>query len=224
MVSPFLKVFGKSPFRPLLQHIETCYLCTKELIPFFEALEAKEWDKAQQIQTKITQLEHQADDYKRDLRLNLPKSLFLPVARSDILELVSHQDHIANTAKDIAGLAVGRKMSLPSEVKVTYNKFLQLCIDAVKQAYKSIRELNDLYDSGFSGKEAYIIEEMIKRLHDIEHDTDTMQIQLRQTIFEIEQNLPPINAIFLYKVIQTTGKLADHAQKVGDRLQICIAR
>ncbi|OGT32208.1 MAG: TIGR00153 family protein [Gammaproteobacteria bacterium RIFCSPHIGHO2_12_FULL_35_23] len=224
MTSPFLKLFGKSPFRPLCDHIETCYYSAKELILFFDAALINNWEEADKIQHKITDLEHKADEYKKNLRLNLPKDIFLPVARGDLLELVSHQDHIANTAKDIAGLVLGRKMILPDLIKDAYLHFLHRCIDAAKQAFEAVRELNDLYESGFSGKEAEIVEEMIEELHVIEHDTDEMQIKLRRSLFEIEQTLPPVNVMFLYSVISMTGTLADHSQKTGDRLQICIAR
>jgi predicted phosphate transport protein (TIGR00153 family) len=224
MVSPFLKLFGKSPFRPLFQHMETAFHCTEQLPEFFAATLHGEWEKASIVQSKINELEEKADDYKRDLRLNLPKDMFLPVARTDLLELISQQDFLANETKHIAGLVVARKMLIPECIRHEYLAFLQRCIDAANQAYKAIRELNDLYAAGFAGREAEIMEEMIEQLHHIEHDTDEMQINLRASMFRHETEWAPVEAIFLYKVVEWTGRLADNAQKIGDRLQICIAR
>lgn len=224
MASTFLKLFGKSPFQPLFDHMATVYQCAKRLPDFFVAIEQGDWDKALKQQLTINELEHQADVYKRDFRLNLPRDLFLPVARRDLLDLISHQDHIANAAEDVAGLVVGRKMQLPEPLVEPFNLFVSRCTDAAKQAFKAIRELKDLYDAGFSGKETGIINEMIDTLYTIEHDTDEMQINLRQEVFKLESTLPPVEVIFLYEVIKLTGQLADHAQKIGDRLQICIAR
>lgn len=217
-------MFGKSPFRPLFQHMETAFLCTKQLPLFFAATLAQDWSLAEQIQVKINELEELADEIKRDLRLNLPKDLFLPVARTDLLELISKQDFLANETKHIAGLITARKMILPVSIRQDYLAFLQRCIDAAEQAYAAIRELNDLYAAGFCGKEADIMAEMIEQLHHIEHDTDNMQIKLRAAMFEQEAVLAPVEAIFWYKIIEWTGRLADNAQKIGDRLQICIAR
>ncbi len=224
MTSALLKLFGKSPFQPLFDHMSTVYKCAKTLPEFFLATEANDWEKAQSLQAEINKLEHQADTYKRDFRLNLPRDLFLPVARRDLLDLISHQDHIANTAEDVAGLVLGRKMHLPEPLVEPFNLFVNRCVDAAKQAFKAIRELKDLYDAGFSGKETEIINEMIDTLYTIEHDTDKMQIGLRRTVFSLEQELPAVQVIFLYEIIKLTGQLADHAQKIGDRLQICIAR
>ena len=71
---------------------------------------AEEWETAYDIQQKIIKFEHEADAIKRSIRLSLPKSLFLPVPRTDLLQIVTVQDKVANRAKDIAGLVVGRKM------------------------------------------------------------------------------------------------------------------
>jgi len=224
MTSPFLKLFGKSPFLPLRAHVETAYLCTSKLKDFFLATQKNDWDAAEIAQRAIKDLENRADELKRDFRLNLPKNLFLPVARTDLLELISFQDHLANTAKDIAGLVLGRKMLIPDTMFDPFLTLLDRSIDAAKQAYKAVRELHELYEGGFGGKELSIIEEMITRLHEIEHDTDEQQAELRLMLFQQEGELPPVNVMFLYKILEWTGQLADHAQKIGDRLQICIAR
>lgn len=224
MASPFLKLFGKSPFRPLLEHMGAAFHCVEQLPEFFAATLENDWQKASEIQLKINELEEKADDIKRSLRLNLPKDLFMPVARTDLLELISQQDLLANETKHIAGLIFTRKMTLPETIRTTYLIFLQRCIDAAQQAYKANRELSDLYAAGFCGKEAEIMEEMIEQLHHIEHDTDEMQIKLRAEIFQHETEYAPVEVIFLYKIIEWTGRLATTAQKIGDRLQICIAR
>ena len=106
-------LFGSSPVRPLQQHMECVQECVIELIPFFEAALKEDWAEAKQQQKKISRLERQADKLKRNLRLHMPKSLFMPVSRRDLLEVLRMQDNIANKAKDVAGLITGRKMTFP---------------------------------------------------------------------------------------------------------------
>jgi predicted phosphate transport protein (TIGR00153 family) len=79
-------------------------------------------------------------------------------------------------------------------------------------------------ETGFSGNEVKLVEGMITKLSKIERDTDEQQIHLRQILFGIEEKLPPVNVIFLYKIIEWTGDIADRAQDIGDRLQILLAR
>jgi predicted phosphate transport protein (TIGR00153 family) len=225
LLTPFLKeMFGQSPIRPLQAHMEKVHACTQTLLPFFIAVLAGDWGTAKQQHKLITDLEEEADNIKKDLRLHLPQNLFLPVPRSDLLEMLTLQDRIANKAKDIAGLVIGRKMIFPPDISSSYLSFLRRCLDAEQQAQKAIGELDELLETGFGGAEAKLVEEMIVELDRIEHATDELQIDIRTAIFHLEKDLPPVDVIFLYKIIEWTGDLADHAHAVGGQLQLLLAR
>jgi predicted phosphate transport protein (TIGR00153 family) len=114
--SHIFSMFGKSPVSPMQKHMAEVQACANELIPFFEAALANDWEKAAVLQKDIARLEGDADDLKRELRLNLPSGLMMAMSRRDLLETLTTQDKIANKAKDIAGLMLGRQMSFPAEV------------------------------------------------------------------------------------------------------------
>lgn len=221
---PLFSVFGRSPIRPLQKHMLAVLSCVEKLLPFLEAVKLQDWQLAEERQIEIARLENDADTLKSDLRSHLPKSLFLPVARTDLLELLSMQDRVANRAKDIAGLMLGRQMSLPKNITDDFFAFAERCVDAARQAQKAINELDELFETGFSGNEVSVIEDMIQKLSNIEYDTDTMQIALRKQLFAIEKDLPAVDVMFLYQIIEWMGDLADRAQNVGDRLEILLAR
>lgn len=222
--TPFLNMFGRSPIRPLESHMAKVHECVKELSAFFDAVLVQDWKKAEAVQKKIAQLENEADDIKRELRSHLPNSLFMSVSRSDLLELLHVQDRLANKAKDIAGTVLGRKMVLPDAITGKFKEFLDRSIEASHQADTAIHELDELLETGFSGNEVKLVEGMIAKLSRIEHMTDEQQIVLRKIMFDLESELPPINVMFLYKIIEWTGELADQAREVGDRLQILVAK
>lgn len=223
MVAKIFNLFGRSPIRPLQEHMAVVHKCVAKLQPFFAAVIEQNWQVAGEIQQQIADLEGEADEIKRDLRLHLPKGLFMAVSRLDTLELLSRQDQLANLAEDISGLVFGRKMQLPEIIQQDYLAFLQRCVDASYQAHKAIKELDKLFEVGFSGEEVHIVEEMIEILYKIEGDTDEIQIKIRRALFENEDSLAPIHAIFLYKIIEWTGDLANRAQHVGDSLQMLLA-
>lgn len=218
------RIFGASPVRPLQQHFDKAAKCAHKLPKFIRATFREDWPKAEAAREKIILLEHAADDLKRDLRLNLPKSLLMPVSRSDVLEMLSRQDRVANKAKDISGLIIGRRMVLPGTIQTDYLAFLERNLDAVTQARKSVHELDQLFESGFRGAEVDLLMEMTDELSRLEDQSDDLQIHLRRSLFSIEKDLPPIDAMFLYKVIDWTGDLGDIAQRVGSRLHMMIAR
>ena len=222
--SYFSRIFGNSPVSPLQKHIEKVVLCVEQLIPYFDAVMKNDWGKAEKIQNNLAELENDADEIKNLLRMQLPSSLFMPMDRRDVLDVLQLQDKIANKAKDIAGLVLGRKMSLPESICNTYIEFLNRCIDATRQTQNAINELDELVAAGFRGNEVTRVKKMIEELHVIEDETDKIQIKLRAELYKIEKDLPPVDVMFIYKIIEWTGDLADNAQSTGNRLQLMLAK
>lgn len=218
------RVFGQSPVRPLQQHFDKAAGCALELPNFIQATYDGDWDEARAVRERIVNLEHAADDLKRDLRLNLPRSMFMPVARTDVLEMLSVQDRIANKTRDISGLMLGRKMVMPERVQDLYLRFVHRCLEAVGQAQKTVNELDELFDSAFRGREIDLVMDMIRELDRIENDSDQLQVELRSALLDLEKDIRSIDVMFLYKVIDWTGDLGDLAQRVGSRLHLMIAR
>jgi predicted phosphate transport protein (TIGR00153 family) len=222
--SYIFSMFGSSPIRPMQQHMAEVQACANELIPFFEAALAGDWDKAGEVQKRIAKQEGAADELKRELRLSLPSGLMMAMSRRDLLETLTMQDRIANKAKDIAGLMLGRKMSFPDQIAPLMLDFVKRCVDASAQAQTAINELDELVETGFRGREVELVESMITRLDEIEGDTDKMQVAVRGKLFEMEKDLPPVDVMFIYRIIEWSGDLADLAQRVGSRLEIMLAR
>lgn len=208
---------------PLEKHVNLAYHAAHELGAFFTAVIDEDWEKAEKSRDEITRYEHEADDLKKEIRLHLPKSLFMPVPREDLLQLLIVQDRMANRAKDVSGLVLGRKLKMPPEIADEFMEFVERNIDAAKQARKSVRELDELFTSGFRGAEAALVESLLEELDRIETDTDERQAALRRSLFAVEKDLHPIDAIFLYQVIEMTGEVADMAERVGRRLELLLS-
>ncbi len=223
MANMLANIFGSSPVQPLEKHIDISYQCARQLRPFFAAAVNGDWDTAASVRSEIEALEHEADNLKKEIRLHLPKSLFMPVPRQDLLELLLVQDKIANRTKDVSGLVIGRKMQIPPAIANAFLDFVDRNIDAAKQARKSVRELDELFTAGFRGAEVDLVEKLIEELDRIETDTDDKQAALRAALFEIEKSLDPVDAVFMYQVIELTGEIADMAERVGRRLELLLS-
>ncbi len=221
---PIAGLFGKSPVRPLQEHMYVVYKGVKHLISLTEGMNQQNPEQIQQAHQAIIDSEHQADDMKRELRHNLPRGFFMPVDRRDLLDVLWMQDQIINQAKDIAGLVVGRKMQLPESMRELFQQYVERCVAAVKQALNVINELDELIETGFRGLEVEHVEEMLKALSVIEHETDEAQVQLRNILFTLEDSMRATDVMFTYRLIEWTGNLADDAQRVGSRLQLMLAR
>jgi hypothetical protein len=217
------KIFGASPVAPIQDHMETCYKAAREVVVLFEHVIAGDWDKVEASREAIVAYEQEADEFKKQIRGQMPKNLFMPVPREDLLNLLWAQDQIANTARDISGLVFGRKMQIPESIRDDFMSYVSRNAAAAKKARKSIRELDELYTTGFRGAEAAFVEALVEELDQIENDTDEMQAKVRTRLFAIEDELPPVHVMFLYQVIVLIGQIGDMAERIGRRLELLLS-
>ena len=223
-LSPFANIFGTSPFTALQKHMRVAVDCADHVPALFEALCDGDQEQVESVQKLIFEKEEAADKLKNELRAHLPKSMFMPVDRRDLLEILVMQDSIADTAQDIAGILVERPMEVPKEMKEPLSKLVTRCVDACHQSLKIIENLDELLETGFGGNERGAVLEMINQLNSIEDDTDKLGMQLARTLFQHENDMKPVSVIFWYQIIEWIGDLADYSEKVGDRLRLLIAR
>ena len=119
---------------------------------------------------------------------------------------------------------MGRNLQVPSAIAEQFLEFVDRNVDAAKQARKSVRELDELFTAGFRGAEVELVQGLIEELDRIETDTDDKQALLRSALFEIEASLNPVDAIFMYQIIEQTGEIADMAERVGRRLELLLSQ
>ncbi len=222
--NPLAALFKRSPFKAMQEHMRCAVECARLVDPLFQALIAGNQDEVEAIKEKIYEAEDQADHIKNRLRAHLPRSLFMPVNRRDLLEVLQMQDSIADTAQDIAWLLVERPMKVPEPLQKPLMTLTHRCVDACEQSAKVIEELDELLEMGFRGREATQVEAMVDELGRIEDEADELELQLTRILFQHEDEISPVSVMMWYRLIEWTGDLADYAEKVGNRLRLLIAR
>jgi predicted phosphate transport protein (TIGR00153 family) len=220
----FSKLFAQSPFTALQQHMRVVVDCARDVQPLIEALVEGNQDLVLEIKDRIFEKEAEADQLKHELRQNLPKSIFMPVDRRDLLEVLLLQDTIANTAQDIAGLLIERKMTIPEFLRDPLIELTARCIETVEHSARVIEELDELLAIGFRGREVDRVDAMLKELNTIEDETDELGIALARALFDHEDEMKPVSVMMWYQIIEWVGDLADYAEKVGDNLRLLIAK
>lgn len=221
--NPFGNLFRKSPFPALQEHMRAVLECAREVVPLFEATTAGDEQKLQQVHDRINATEAKADSIKNSIRQAMPKSLFMPVDRRDLLELLDLQDSIADTAQDIAGLLLQRRMTPPEDLQPGLGVLLRRCVETCEQAGLIIEEFDELLETGFRGREANRVEAMLAELNAMEDETDVLGASLARSLFLLEDQLNPVDVMMWYRLIEWIGDLADFAEKSGNRVRLLIA-
>ena len=220
----FLGMFAESPFVGLQKHMEIDNLASEALESFIKSAVESDWRTARKYRETIVELEHQADEIKNNIRYHLPKSLLMSVSRQDVLDLVFTMDGIPNASKDISGVMIGRKMVIPEQMSKQFTDCVNSAIRATHQACDAIKKVNEMQRSGFGGKNASELYDLVAQIEQLEQENDELEISLRNELFKIEKDLPPVDVIFLYDIINKIGILADISQSLGHILIRLVAK
>lgn len=221
--NPLFKLFGQSPFKPLQEHMRVVVDCADKVPGLFDALCSGDENRIHEIRDAIFALENKADEIKNELRSHLPKTLFMPVDRRDVLEILDLQDSIADTAQDIAGAMIVRQPKVHESIRDPLMSLTSRCLDACHQMARIMEKLDELVETGFRGRDSEIVVAMIDELNRIETDTDHKAVDLLNALFTHEDEIDPVSLMIWHRLIRWVGDLADYAEKVGNRLRLLIA-
>ena len=223
-VTGFTDIIKKSPFGPIRAHMLVSKASVDELITFLKSAIDSDWNEAVKSRKVISDLENQADTLKAETRGLLTKSLFLAVPREDILDLIKLADDIPNTVKDISGLMIGRQMEIPAKISSSFLHFAKETAVISDAASEAVNYIDELFQFSFGGNAAIKMQQLIEKLDSLENKNDQTEINLRAELFAIEKDLPPVNVIFLYDIINKIGELSDRAEQVGHRISLIASR
>jgi uncharacterized protein len=216
-----LNLFGRSPFAPLKSHMESVLHCVHKLRPLFEAVEAEDGDAVERIALEISEQEHLADLTKNDIRNHLPKSLFLPIDRGNLLKILSIQDSIADAAEDVAIVATLKHLQLLPTFKADFYLFLDKNIEAFNGVHQIIYEMNDLLESSFGGLEAERVKSMVDDVSFKEHEVDLIQRQLLRKFYR-EENMPCSSFIQWQKVFEALGAISNLSENLAETVRLTL--
>jgi hypothetical protein len=222
MFSAIAKLFGKSPFAPLQSHIDNVSLCIEKLPALFMAFSENDTKKVQQIALEISNLEHEADKTKNDIRNHLPKSLFLPIDRADFLIILSIQDSFADKAEDIGILTTLRFLENYQELKPEFDCFWEGNIKAFFLAKSIMQEFDSLIEASFGGVEAAKVKDIIDQIAEIEEDLDHQQYNLLKKIYQASESLPYSSFHLWLMLLKDIGSLSNSAESMGNKVRMIL--
>lgn len=217
-------LFGASPVAPLQAHMTIVDECVGKLVDLFENMASGDAAAVKAVYHEIAALEQKADDKKHLLREQLPTGLFMPIERQDLLDSLRVQDLLANRARDVAGIVVGRKMQFPDVAGQRAIELVKATVETCHQALKVVNELDELIETGFRGHAVRVVEDMLVELDNLESETDRVQVELRSDLFKVERDLYAVDVMFMYRVIESIADIADDAERVGRRFQLMLAK
>ncbi len=219
----FKKLLGGSPFPPMKKHMKLSAKCVEQIPVMLQALFDKDEVTLQQSREKVFELESQADGIFDGLSSSLSESKFLPVHRHDLLAVLREQETIADTAQDIAGLLLIH-LDVSGELREPMLTLANKSMETVHKALEVIKMLDALVETGFKGPDVDQVYRLIDEVAESEDGADMLGIELVNTLYQHHKDKDPVSTIFTYQLTRWLGELADHAELVGSRMRMLVAR
>lgn len=221
-MSVIANLFGRSPIRPMQEHMLAATECAKAILPVLDAMASGDMDELDRRRAIVDQLEHRADELKHEIRSHLPKRLFMAVERRDMLEILDYQDSIADVSQDVAELAALRRMVTPEVLRAPLRALADSALETCDQSEAVINTLDELVEAGFGRHEVARVEVMIEKLNGLESLADERGEAALRTLFSIEDEIG-VGAYYWYEIINWIGDIADYAERSGNRIRLLIA-
>lgn len=215
-------LISKNPFAFLKEHMEKTQVCVQKTKNMFEALFAGDHQKVTLLAKEISALEHECDQIKQKLRLQVAKSIFLPIERRDLLQVLSNMDSIADSAEDVGVLLTMRKMHMPEKLTHSFNDFLNRTIEVVEESGKVIFALDRLLEAGFSGPDAEEVLNRIDYIDRLEHMADKAQDMLGKQLFEHEEDLSAASLIMWIKIFDKISTISDCSERMIGHIRLML--
>ena len=218
-MSTIEKLFGRSPFRPLQRHMIQVRQCVAGMKKLLEYVIAGGSDDVSVLAREVSKLEHEADLIKDDIRNHLSRPLFMAVNRERVLDILSVQDRIADTAEDVCVVLTFKPLNLYPPIVSEFTKFQDLNVKAFESVTKIIEQLDELVESGFGGAEAERVRDLVHEVAHLEHQADVVQRTLLKELFAAETSISYGDFYLWTRLIRQLGDLANRSENLANSIR-----
>lgn len=212
------KLFGRSPFGQIQTHMKQVTKCVEKMVEAVEAMTAGEYSQLEELAYEVSRLEHQADQIKSDIRNQLLRRFFMPIAPSEVLEILSLQDSLADTAEDVCKVMTFKELPFPDGLREDFGEFVNLNFNAFKGVAAIISELDELIESGFGGAEGERIRSMAYDVSLAEHQVDVVQLKMLKTIYANDATMSVGQFHLWMRLTRLLSKISNVSENLANRV------
>ncbi|MFC1814307.1 DUF47 family protein, partial [Thermodesulfobacteriota bacterium] len=78
------------------------------------------------------------------------------------------------------------------------------------------------YFAKFSEKQRVLVKDIVRDIRKKEHEADKVEDLVKEKILNMKAD--PVTVFHLFRLVETIGAIADHAENAGDMMRAMIAR
>jgi len=182
------------------------------------------WLRGEEVKAElVSAAEHAADRAKRELRAKINSLQRLPVPRAALLELVWHQDEIADLCQDAALVMALRRPELVVELTEGFSTLGESLVRAVHEYRLAVEVFEEALAEGLQGGHVEAVEEGVDRINLLEHESDLVEQALVRDIYRAA-GLSDFDRYHLIQLVLLLGGVVDQAENAAGDLRLIMTR
>jgi predicted phosphate transport protein (TIGR00153 family) len=222
--SGLLETIPGSPYKVLQEHFKKVCRAVRKLDKMVKLYLDGDFTEAASVSVEISRLEHEADELKRHLRATLPRKIFMPISKEDLLAILASNERIVDTCQDVAQILDMRETKIPEELHPLLERFLGHIIDAVDSLRDMMNHLERLLESTFAKVETHEIITLGHSVHEHEYKADSVNKELSRAIYALEGKESPMALVHLMRFTDVLDSVADHAENAALRMVLVVSK
>jgi len=219
---PFFSMFMASPFDDLQEHAEKVKECAQIFQQAMECHVSNKCKTFEEFRREVAKLESEADAIKQNVRDRLPKRAMLPVDKFELFRYLGEQDQVIDAMEDALNwISYKSEPGIPKELEKDILHLVDVVIDPVEDLNKMVSEVRK-YFGRYSEKQRGVVKDIIRNLSQKEHEADKVEDMIKEKVLNMKTD--PVTVFHLFKLTETIGSIADHAENAGDMMEAMVAR
>lgn len=187
------------------------------------AKQLRAWIRGEEVCADlVSEKEHAADLVKQEIRLGLAKAKPSPLPADRILELLWHQDEIADLCQDSALLMALRRPDLGLELADAFRALGEILTKTVHAHILAVTAFEEAFLGGDLAVKAEDIAANIDLVDRLEHESDLLEREIVATVYRRE-DLPPFDRYHLVQVVLALGNTVDQVKNAAGDLALLMA-
>ncbi len=170
----------------------------------------------------VSEREHEADQLKRQVRIQLNRALWLPVPRSFLLQFLWHQDEIADLCQDAALLMSLRRPEFGIELEDSFRALGEAVVRAVHAHHLAVQEFTAIFENSASATLRENMGNAVDRINQLEHESDLRERELVTAIYKGEE-LGDFNRYHLIQLVLMLGGVVDQVENAAGNIRVMVS-
>ncbi len=219
---PFFNMFMTSPFEGLQEHAEKVKECTWAFQQAIECHLSPKCKTFEEFRHEVTHLESEADAIKRRIRGHIPKRTMTPVSTFLIFRYLKQQDSVLDAVEDtLDWISYRNETKIPAELEKDFALLVNAVIDPIENLASMVVEAREYFKS-YSEKQRVVVKNIIHTLYQQEREVDKFEDIIKRKVFNM--GIDAVSIIYLVRLTEIIGSIADHAQNAGDMMSAMLSK